>query len=192
MPFDARAAAEASHSESASGRRLVARSPRVARWPDVRCDECRRARVFALACYWLRNTGSARRDLREQTRTVESPDLTGIDGWTHTPQIFSNWRAMVMSVSTQRYEVLILGSGAGGKLLAWHMARAGRRTAVVERQMDRRLVPEHQLPPQQERDLERQGGRPVAPRARVRADHGHDGDRHGDACGSASATWSTG
>jgi pyruvate/2-oxoglutarate dehydrogenase complex dihydrolipoamide dehydrogenase (E3) component len=29
--------------------------------------------------------------------------------------------------------VLILGSGQGGKLLAWHMARAGRRTAVVER-----------------------------------------------------------
>src|SRR5215471_9976205 len=33
----------------------------------------------------------------------------------------------------QRYEVLVLGSGAGGKLLAWHMATAGRRTAVVER-----------------------------------------------------------
>ena len=24
---------------------------------------------------------------------------------------------------TERYEILILGSGAGGKLLAWHMAR---------------------------------------------------------------------
>jgi len=33
----------------------------------------------------------------------------------------------------ERFEILILGSGAGGKLLAWHMARAGRRTAVVER-----------------------------------------------------------
>jgi pyruvate/2-oxoglutarate dehydrogenase complex dihydrolipoamide dehydrogenase (E3) component len=30
-------------------------------------------------------------------------------------------------------EVLVLGSGAGGKLLAWEMAKAGRRTAVVER-----------------------------------------------------------
>jgi pyruvate/2-oxoglutarate dehydrogenase complex dihydrolipoamide dehydrogenase (E3) component len=31
------------------------------------------------------------------------------------------------------YEDLVLGSGAGGKLLAWHLARSGRRAAVVER-----------------------------------------------------------
>ena len=34
----------------------------------------------------------------------------------------------------ERFEALILGSGAGGKLLAWHLGRSGRRTAVVERQ----------------------------------------------------------
>src|ERR1700732_2675247 len=33
----------------------------------------------------------------------------------------------------EQFEVLILGSGQGGKLLAWHMARSGLRTAVVER-----------------------------------------------------------
>jgi pyruvate/2-oxoglutarate dehydrogenase complex dihydrolipoamide dehydrogenase (E3) component len=33
----------------------------------------------------------------------------------------------------ERVDALVLGSGQGGKLLAWHMARAGRRTAVVER-----------------------------------------------------------
>jgi pyruvate/2-oxoglutarate dehydrogenase complex dihydrolipoamide dehydrogenase (E3) component len=33
----------------------------------------------------------------------------------------------------ERFEVLVLGSGFGGKLLAWDMARSGRRTAVVER-----------------------------------------------------------
>jgi pyruvate/2-oxoglutarate dehydrogenase complex dihydrolipoamide dehydrogenase (E3) component len=33
----------------------------------------------------------------------------------------------------ERFEILILGSGKGGKLLAWDMARSGRRTAVVER-----------------------------------------------------------
>jgi pyruvate/2-oxoglutarate dehydrogenase complex dihydrolipoamide dehydrogenase (E3) component len=36
-------------------------------------------------------------------------------------------------MSTERYEVLVLGSGAGGKLFSWHMGRAGHRTAVVER-----------------------------------------------------------
>jgi pyruvate/2-oxoglutarate dehydrogenase complex dihydrolipoamide dehydrogenase (E3) component len=33
----------------------------------------------------------------------------------------------------ERYEALILGSGNGGMYLAWHLARSGRRTAVVER-----------------------------------------------------------
>src|SRR5947209_7477389 len=39
-----------------------------------------------------------------------------------------------MSMSQpERYEDLVLGSGAGGKLLSWHLARSGRRVAVVER-----------------------------------------------------------
>jgi pyruvate/2-oxoglutarate dehydrogenase complex dihydrolipoamide dehydrogenase (E3) component len=33
----------------------------------------------------------------------------------------------------ERYEVLVLGSGEGGKFLAWHLAKQGKRTAVVER-----------------------------------------------------------
>jgi pyruvate/2-oxoglutarate dehydrogenase complex dihydrolipoamide dehydrogenase (E3) component len=32
----------------------------------------------------------------------------------------------------ERFDALLLGSGFGGKLLAWHMAQSGRRTAVVE------------------------------------------------------------
>src|SRR5262249_16498469 len=32
----------------------------------------------------------------------------------------------------EQFDVLILGSGKGGKLLAWHMAQSGQRTAVVE------------------------------------------------------------
>ena len=35
---------------------------------------------------------------------------------------------------SEQLEVLVLGSGTGGKLIAWHMAQSGRRTAVVERQ----------------------------------------------------------
>jgi pyruvate/2-oxoglutarate dehydrogenase complex dihydrolipoamide dehydrogenase (E3) component len=34
----------------------------------------------------------------------------------------------------ERVDILVLGSGEAGKYLAWHMAQAGQRTAVVERQ----------------------------------------------------------
>jgi pyruvate/2-oxoglutarate dehydrogenase complex dihydrolipoamide dehydrogenase (E3) component len=34
---------------------------------------------------------------------------------------------------TEQLEGLVLGSGTGGKLIAWHMAQSGRRTGVVER-----------------------------------------------------------
>ena len=34
---------------------------------------------------------------------------------------------------SEEYEVVVLGSGAAGKLLAWTLASQGRRTAVVER-----------------------------------------------------------
>ena len=33
----------------------------------------------------------------------------------------------------ERYDVVVIGSGEGGKYLAWHMAQTGQRTAVVER-----------------------------------------------------------
>jgi pyruvate/2-oxoglutarate dehydrogenase complex dihydrolipoamide dehydrogenase (E3) component len=33
----------------------------------------------------------------------------------------------------EQYDVVIIGSGEGGKYLAWHVARSGQRTAVVER-----------------------------------------------------------
>src|ERR1700733_9009458 len=34
---------------------------------------------------------------------------------------------------TERYDILVLGSGEPGKYLAWTFARAGRRVALVER-----------------------------------------------------------
>src|SRR5215468_3227517 len=33
----------------------------------------------------------------------------------------------------ERYENLVIGNGTAGKYLAWAMAKAGRRTAIVER-----------------------------------------------------------
>jgi len=36
-------------------------------------------------------------------------------------------------MQSERFDALVLGSGQGGKLLAWHLARSGQRVAVVER-----------------------------------------------------------
>ena len=33
----------------------------------------------------------------------------------------------------EQFDILVLGSGQGGQLIAWHLAQAGRRTALVER-----------------------------------------------------------
>src|SRR5260370_11672990 len=42
-----------------------------------------------------------------------------------------SWRKLVSQA--ERFEVMILGSGQGGKLLAWNLARSGKKVAVVER-----------------------------------------------------------
>jgi pyruvate/2-oxoglutarate dehydrogenase complex dihydrolipoamide dehydrogenase (E3) component len=34
---------------------------------------------------------------------------------------------------SERFDTVVLGSGQGGKLLAWHLARSGKKVAVVER-----------------------------------------------------------
>src|SRR4051794_6626561 len=33
----------------------------------------------------------------------------------------------------EQFDTVILGSGQGGKLLAWHLGRSGKKVAVVER-----------------------------------------------------------
>ena len=35
----------------------------------------------------------------------------------------------------ERYDVLVVGSGESGKYMAWTMAKAGHRTAVIERKL---------------------------------------------------------
>ena len=35
----------------------------------------------------------------------------------------------------ETYDVLVIGSGEAGKYLAWSMAKTGRRTALVEREL---------------------------------------------------------
>jgi pyruvate/2-oxoglutarate dehydrogenase complex dihydrolipoamide dehydrogenase (E3) component len=46
----------------------------------------------------------------------------------------SNDEELKMS-QTEHFEMLVLGSGEGGKYLSWHMAKSGRRSAVVERKL---------------------------------------------------------
>jgi pyruvate/2-oxoglutarate dehydrogenase complex dihydrolipoamide dehydrogenase (E3) component len=36
-------------------------------------------------------------------------------------------------LTPEEYDLLILGSGAGGKLIAWTSAKEGMKTAVIER-----------------------------------------------------------
>src|SRR5438876_11627672 len=48
-----------------------------------------------------------------------------------TPKAPRAWREDM--ATPERYDPLVLGSGQGGKLLGWDLARSGRRTAVVER-----------------------------------------------------------
>jgi pyruvate/2-oxoglutarate dehydrogenase complex dihydrolipoamide dehydrogenase (E3) component len=38
-------------------------------------------------------------------------------------------------MNEQRYDVIVFGSGTAGKLMAWTMAKEGKRTAVVERKL---------------------------------------------------------
>ncbi len=33
----------------------------------------------------------------------------------------------------EQYDAVVIGSGEGGKYLAWHLAEGGQRVAVVER-----------------------------------------------------------
>ena len=61
------------------------------------------------------------------------------------------------SSNHEEYDLVVLGSGEGGKYLAWTLAKQGKRVAVVERRIHRRLVPEHRLPAQQEHHPQRQG-----------------------------------
>src|SRR5260370_37737005 len=40
---------------------------------------------------------------------------------------------LAKEISLEEYDVVVLGSGAGGKLAAWTFGKQGRRVAVIER-----------------------------------------------------------
>jgi ribulose 1,5-bisphosphate synthetase/thiazole synthase len=45
-----------------------------------------------------------------------------------------NWERCTVP-DVDRYDILVLGSGESGKYLAWTMATAGHRTAVIEQKL---------------------------------------------------------
>jgi len=65
----------------------------------------------------------------------------------------------VDDVPTRTLSDTVLGSEAGGKLLAWLMAQSGHRSAVVERKLIGGSCPSTNCLSQQDRDLERKGRR---------------------------------
>jgi pyruvate/2-oxoglutarate dehydrogenase complex dihydrolipoamide dehydrogenase (E3) component len=56
----------------------------------------------------------------------------------------------------EEYDQIALGSGEGGKYVAWTLAKEGRKVAVVERKYVGRILSEHCLSPQQEFHSQRQ------------------------------------
>lgn len=50
------------------------------------------------------------------------------------PARINNIKVPIMS-EAQHYDILVLGSGEAGKYLAWTLAKAGRRVAVIERSL---------------------------------------------------------
>src|ERR1700691_2629354 len=75
------------------------------------------------------------------------------------------------AVDVDKYQILILGSGEAGKYLAWTMAKAGHRTAMVKR-----IVPEHCVPAQQEPDLFRKSSVAKPARRGIRTRNGFASD----------------
>ena len=91
----------------------------------------------------------------------------------------------------EQFEVLVLGSGQGGQLIAWHLAQAGRRTALVERRWIGGSCPNIACLPSKNEIWSAR----VAHLAQHGAQFGRDNrfrhDRHGEGSATASAIWSS-
>src|SRR5262249_32642642 len=72
-------------------------------------------------------------DTPDSARRIERPRNRRGDTAVTSPTSEAPFAWRERMAAPERYDVLVLGSGQGGKLLAWDLARAGRRTAVVER-----------------------------------------------------------
>src|SRR5579863_964477 len=70
-------------------------------------------------------------------------------------------------MTSEHCRKVVIGSGEGGKSLAWHLAQSGEPTMVIERKYVGGSCPNIKLSACQERDLEREGGEPRSARERI-------------------------
>jgi hypothetical protein len=54
-------------------------------------------------------------------------------GHAETPGLLVPIRGKAPMSDAEQFDIVVLGSGQGGKLLAWDLARSGKSIAVVER-----------------------------------------------------------
>jgi pyruvate/2-oxoglutarate dehydrogenase complex dihydrolipoamide dehydrogenase (E3) component len=59
---------------------------------------------------------------------------TEVAACTLAPNRLTVSRKQIVMSQLETYDVVTLGSGQGGKRLAWHLGRSGKKVAVVERQ----------------------------------------------------------
>src|SRR5258708_1283883 len=60
---------------------------------------------------------------------------SGKHHWTRRKSNVTETKGARVMPEIERYEVLVIGSGEAGTYTAWTMAKAGHRTAVIERKL---------------------------------------------------------
>jgi pyruvate/2-oxoglutarate dehydrogenase complex dihydrolipoamide dehydrogenase (E3) component len=88
---------------------------------------------MALSAGMSRRAERARAPQSSHRRGQKGPST--IIGMSEAMADYENSTRELPMSKPERVDVLILGSGEAGKFLAWHMARAGHRAAVVERKL---------------------------------------------------------
>ena len=75
---------------------------------------------------------------------------------------------LLKNTDPEEFDLVILGGGTGSTIAAWTFAGEGKRVALIDRNIYRRIVPEHRLFAHQEHYSQRQGRIVRSQKRRVR------------------------